>query len=88
MRSRHSRNAAGSPASAGSTALRVTRLALAGEQKPGSAVDAVAAARGIARPAPGEPPAPVPRTLFPLFYLVEIRHRQLLQIAISHPLMA
>jgi hypothetical protein len=26
---------------------------------------------GIARPAFGEPPAPVPRTLFPLFYLVD-----------------
>ena len=59
------------------------RLALAGEQQPGSAVDMVAAAArpagGIARPAPGEPPAPVPYPLFPLFYLVEIRHRQLLQ---------
>jgi len=58
------------------------RLALASEQQPGSAVDVVAgsrAARGIARPTPGEPPAPAPRTLFPLFYLVEIRHRQLLQ---------
>src|SRR5439155_17646833 len=57
------------------------RLALAGEQQPGSAVDAVAAAArpadGIARPA-GEPPAPVPHPLFALFYLVEIRHRQLL----------
>jgi hypothetical protein len=44
------------------------------------------------RPAglPGRPRANRPRwsrrTLFPLFYLVEIRHRQLLQIAISHPL--
>src|SRR5438132_12242420 len=28
------------------------------------------------RPAPGEPPAPVPQPLFPLFYQVEIRHRQ------------
>ena len=25
------------------------------------------------------PPAPVPHPLFPLFYQVEIRHRQLLQ---------
>jgi hypothetical protein len=54
-----------------------------GEQQPGSAVDVVAAAArpagGIARPAPGEPPAPVPHPLFALFYLVEIRHRQLLQ---------
>jgi hypothetical protein len=36
-------------------------------------------AGGIAGPASGEPPAPVPHSLFPLFYLVEIRHRQLLQ---------
>jgi hypothetical protein len=34
-------------------------------------------AGGIARPALGKPPAP--RYLFRLFYLVEIRHRQLLQ---------
>jgi hypothetical protein len=39
----------------------------------------------IARPALREPPAPVPRPLFPLFYLVEIRHPQLLQSPISHP---
>jgi hypothetical protein len=48
---------------------------------PGSAVYIVAAAArpagGIARPAPGEPPAPVPHPLFLLFYQVEIRHRQL-----------
>jgi hypothetical protein len=59
------------------------RLTLAGEQQPRRAVDVVAAAarptRGIARPALGEPPAPVPLSLFHLFYLVEIRHRQLLQ---------
>ncbi len=57
------------------------RLALAGEQQPGSPVDMVAAparpAGGIAGSAPGEPPAPVPYSLFLLFYLVEIRHRQL-----------
>ena len=57
------------------------RLAFPGEQEPGSAVDVVAAAArpagGIARPAPGEPPAPVPHPLFLLFYQVEIRHRQL-----------
>ena len=56
---------------------------------PGGAVDVVAAAArpagGIARPALGKPPASVLRTLFPLFYLVEIRHRQLLQSK-SHPL--
>ena len=50
---------------------------------PGSAVYIVAAAArpagGIDRPAPGEPPAPVPHPLFALFYQVEIRHRQLLQ---------
>ena len=50
---------------------------------PGSAVYIVAAAArpagGIARPAPGEPPVPVPHPLFPLFYQVEIRHRQILQ---------
>jgi hypothetical protein len=34
---------------------------------------------GIARPAPGEPHAPVPHLLFPLFYQVEIRRCQLLQ---------
>ena len=54
-----------------------------GEKQPGSAVDVVAAAArpagGIARPALREPPAPLPHFLFPLFYLVEIRHRQLLQ---------
>jgi hypothetical protein len=59
------------------------RLVLAGEQQPGSAVDVVTAAARpagrIARPALGEPPAPVPHSLFPLFYLVEIRHRQLPQ---------
>ncbi len=32
---------------------------------------------GVARPALDKPPAPVSRFLFPLFYLVEIRHRQL-----------
>jgi hypothetical protein len=31
------------------------------------------------RPALGKSPAPVPHSLFSLFYLVEIRHRQLLQ---------
>jgi hypothetical protein len=42
----------------------------------------VAAARpvgGIARPALDKPPAPVAPSLFLLFYLVEIRHRQLLR---------
>jgi hypothetical protein len=38
-------------------------------------------AGGIARPAPGEAPAPVPGSLFSLFYLVEIRHCVVLQIA-------
>jgi hypothetical protein len=41
---------------------------------------------GIARPASGEPPAPVARSLFTLFYLVEIRHQQLLQLQSAHPL--
>jgi hypothetical protein len=36
----------------------------------------------IAGPALGEPPAPVPRSLFPLFYLVEIRHHS---ISFAHP---
>jgi hypothetical protein len=58
-------------------------VALAGEQQPGSAVDVVAAAArpagGSARPVLGEPPAPIPHSLFHLFYRVEIRHRQLLQ---------
>src|SRR5438445_11776780 len=70
-------NAAGSSASASSTALRVSASPLPAR----SAVDVVAAAArpagGIARPAPGEPPAPVPHPLFLLFYLVEIRHHQL-----------
>ena len=39
---------------------------------------------GIARTALRKPPLPVTRFLFPLFYLVEIRHRQLPSIAISH----
>ena len=59
------------------------RFALAGEQQLSGAVGVVAAAArpagGIARAALGKPPRPVPRDLFPLFYLVEIRHRQLLQ---------
>jgi hypothetical protein len=36
----------------------------------------------IAGSALGEPPAPVPRSLFPLFYHVEIRH---LFISFAHP---
>jgi hypothetical protein len=59
------------------------RLALAGEHSGESAVDVVTAATQpagrVARPTLGKPPAPVPRSLFHLFYLVEIRHRQLLQ---------
>src|SRR5712691_1538621 len=42
-------------------------------------------AGGIAGAALGKPPALVARPLFPLFYLVEIRHRQL-HSTISHPL--
>jgi hypothetical protein len=64
------RNAVGSPASASSTALRV-------EASPSPASSNVAG--GIAGSALGEPPVPVPHPLFPLFYLVEIRHRQPLQ---------
>jgi hypothetical protein len=48
----------------------------------GASLMVAAAARpvgGIARPALGQPPAPVTHYLFPLFYLVEIRHRQPLQ---------
>jgi hypothetical protein len=48
----------------------------------GARLMAAAAARpvgGIARPAVGKPPAPVTHYLFPLFHLVEIRHRQLLR---------
>ena len=91
MRSRHSRNAAGSPGERQLDGLAGQRLALAGEQQPRRAVDMVAAAARpasrIARPALGKPPARVARPLFPLFYLVEIRHRQLLQsIAMLHPL--
>jgi len=41
-------------------------------------------ALGIARTALRKPPLPVTRFLFPLFYLVEIRHRQLPSIAILH----
>jgi hypothetical protein len=37
---------------------------------------------GLPDPALGEPPAPVPRFLFPLFYLVEIRHPF---ISFAHP---
>jgi hypothetical protein len=36
----------------------------------------------IAGLALGEPPAPISRSLFPLFYLVEIRHRS---ISFAHP---
>jgi hypothetical protein len=83
MRSRHSRNAAGSPASASSTALRVNA-------SPSPASNSRAARltwsrqprgrpAGLPRPPLGKPPAPVPRPLFSLFYLIEIRHRQLLQ---------
>jgi hypothetical protein len=70
-RSRQSRNAVGSQANAISTALRVSASSPpASRRRP---------AGGIARPAPHEPPAPVPHPLFGLFYQVEIRHRQLLQ---------
>jgi hypothetical protein len=61
---------------------------LAGKHKPGSAVDAAPAPdgrqdypRGAWRAA-----KPVSRRLFPLFYLVEIRHCQLLKAANAHPL--
>jgi hypothetical protein len=49
-----------------------------GEQQPGGAVGVVTATArptgGITRAAFDEPPTPVLRPLFPLFYLVEIRH--------------
>jgi hypothetical protein len=37
------------------------------------------------RPARREPPASMPHFLFPLFYLVEIRHRQLFQSQLHPP---
>jgi peptidoglycan/LPS O-acetylase OafA/YrhL len=58
------------------------RLDRAGAAPVGASLMVAAAARpvgGIARPALDKPPAPVARSLFPLFYLVEIRHRQLLR---------
>jgi hypothetical protein len=42
--------------------------------------------RAAGLPAFRKPPAPVSRPPFLLFYQVEIRHRQLLKSAISHPL--
>jgi hypothetical protein len=45
----------------------------------------LAEAGGIAGVALDKSPAPIPRPLFPLFYLVEIRHRQLHSM-ISPPL--
>src|SRR5437870_3519051 len=78
MRSRHSHNAAGrrrAPA----------RRPCGSAPRPRRRAIAARPAGRIARPTPGEPPASVPRTLFRLFYLVEIRHRQLLQTAILHP---
>ncbi len=69
MRSRRSCNAAGSPASASSTASRSAPRPRRRAQ-PRSTVDVVAAAArpagGIARPAPGEPPARVPRPVPPV----------------------
>jgi hypothetical protein len=89
MRSRQSRIAVGSPARASSTALRVNA-----SDSPAS--NAAAASVALLREPlcrPGLPDRPFsnarprgfPRSLFLLFYLVEIRHPQLLQITISHP---
>jgi hypothetical protein len=58
------------------------RLDRAGAAPVGASLMVAAAAQpvgGVARPALDKPPAPVSRFLFPLFYLVEIRHRQLLR---------
>jgi hypothetical protein len=75
-------------ASASSTALRVS-----GSPSPTSASRAARLTWSRQPRGPRDYPADPGRTaragpelLFPLFYLVEIRHRQLLQIAISHPL--
>ena len=62
---------------------------LAGKHKPGGAVDAAPARRTAGRITPaalGELPGRSSRRLFPLFYLVEIRHCQLLKVANAHPL--
>jgi hypothetical protein len=83
MRSRHRRNPAGPLAGASSKAFAGQRVALAGEQQAGRRSrhgrGSRAAGRRDCPTCVGKPPAPVPRNLFPLFYLVEIRHRQLRQ---------
>ena len=83
MRSRQSRIAVGFAGERQFDGFAGQRLALAGEQQTGSAVDVVAAAArpagGIARPALANRPLRSRTPLFPLFHQVEIRRRQLLQ---------
>jgi len=82
MRSRQSHIAVGSPTRASST-LRVRASASHARSAASASIallrEPVWPPGVIARPALREPPVPVPRSLFPLFYLVEIRHPQLLQ---------
>jgi hypothetical protein len=71
--------------------LRGQRLALAGEHSRAARLTWSRQPRGRPAGLPDRPRANRPRgsrALFPLFYLVEIRHRQLLQTAISHQLTA